>query len=71
MTESPTVDIEFDGITLRVSESALSFMGTHALISAQARIDAAMLRRAYLRHLELGGKHLYFKDGREITDAIP
>lgn len=69
--DSPAVEIELEGITLIVTEAELTFLGTHVLISAQARIDAAKLKAAYLRHLELGGKHLYLKDGREITDAIP
>ena len=69
--DAPAVEIEFDGLTLIVTEAELKFLGDYALISAQAKIDVTKLRLAYLRHLELGGKRLYFKDGREITDAIP
>lgn len=71
MAAEPTVEIEFEGLTLVVTDAELMFLGQHCVISAQAKIDAAKLRLAYVRHLEMGGKHLYLKDGREITDAIP
>lgn len=69
--DAPAIEIQLEGLTLIVTEAQITFLGTHALISAQAKIDAAKLRTYYLRHLELGGKHLFLKDGREITDAIP